>query len=175
MVYIIVIGILILAILFIVFKINSDKIKDLSIKNKEASASIELLLNKKLELLMAIVNEIESISDNKYKDELSIVTDENLESVDLNERLNEVYNRILEIVVFNAEIVLSDSGYTNLANAKKTTLELSGVEKYYNENATSYNSLISKLPNSLLKQIKKYKKLELYKTEKKEIFEMLQK
>jgi len=173
--YIIVSVLLIIAILVIVFKVSYDKITDLNIKITEGKETINVMLKKKLELILNIVNEIEEVSDNKYQDELVMTTEEELDSVELNKKLNNDYNKILEIVVYNAEVVLSDKGTKNLDEAKKLTLELIGVENYFNENAREYNKMLKRFPYSIIGKIKKYRKQGLYENEKKEIFEILKK
>ena len=173
--YIIVSVLLIIAILVIVFKISYDKITDCNIKITEGKETINIMLKKKLELILNLANEIEEVSDNKYQDELVMTTEEELDSLELNKKLNNDYNKILEIVVYNAEVVLSDKGTKNLDEAKKLTLELIGVENYFNENATSFNKMLKKFPYNIIGKLKKYRKQGLYENEKKEIFEILKK
>ncbi len=100
---------------------------------------------------------------------------EELDSISLNKKLNEYYYKIIEIVEYNVELVLSDDGNKNLKKLKKVTLELIGVEKYYNENAIIFNKLLKRFPNNILGKMKKYTKLETYDNSKKERFEMLNK
>ena len=118
---------------------------------------------------------MEAISDNKYNDEFNMSDSEELDSINLNKKLNEYYYKILEIVEYNVELVLSDDGSKNLKQLKKLTLELIGVEKYYNENAIIYNKLLRRFPNNIIGKMNKYSKLETYDNSKKERFEMLNK
>ncbi len=173
--YIIVSVLLIIAILVIIFKVSYDKLTDCNIKIVEGKETINVMLKKKLELILNIANEIEDVSDNKYQDELVMATEDELDSIELNKKLNNDYNKILEIVVYNAEVVLSDKGTKNLDEAKKLTLELIGVENYFNENATSYNKMLKRFPYNIIGKLKKYRKQGLYENEKKEIFEILKK
>lgn len=173
--YIIVTAVLIITILFIVFKVGYDKLSDSSIKITEGRETINVMLKKKLELTIKIVDEMEAISDNKYNDEFNMSDSEELDSINLNKKLNEYYYKILEIVEYNVELVLSDDGSKNLKQLKKLTLELIGVEKYYNENAIIYNKLLRRFPNNIIGKMKKYSKLETYDNSKKERFEMLNK
>ena len=151
--YIIVSVLLIIAILVIVFKVCYDKLTDCNIKIKEGTETINVMLKNKLELILKIANELEEISDNKYQDELVMTTEDELNSVELNKKLNNDYNKILEIVVYNAEVVLSDKGSKNLDVTKQLTLELIGVENYYNENATAYNKMLRKFPYNIIGKI----------------------
>ena len=173
--YIIVTVVLILTILFIIFKVGYDKLKDINIKVNEGKETIGVMLKKKLELIIKIVDEMEEISDNKYSDEFDMSKNDELDSINLNKTLNEYYYNILEIVEYNVELVLSDDGNKNLKELKKVTLELIGVEKYYNENAIMFNKLLKRFPNNILGKMKKLSKLETYDNSKKERFEMLNK
>jgi hypothetical protein len=173
--YIIVTVILIITILFIIFKVGYDKLNDSNIKTNEGKETINVMLNKKLELTIKIIDEMEEISDNKYNDEFNMSDSEELDSVSLNKKLNEYYYKIIEIVEYNVELVLSDDGNKNLKKLTKVTLELIGVEKYYNENAIIFNKLLKRFPNNILGKMKKYNKLETYDNSKKERFEMLNK
>ena len=173
--YIIVTVVLIITILFIIFKVGYDKLNDSNIKTTEGKETINVMLNKKLELTIKIIDEMEAISDNKYNDEFNMSDSKELDSISLNKKLNEYYYKIIEIVEYNVELVLSDDGNKNLKKLKKVTLELIGVEKYYNENAIIFNKLLKRFPNNILGKMKKYTKLETYDNSKKERFEMLNK
>ena len=67
-IFVIVLIIIVLAIIGIVLVVNYNKIQDAMIKISEAQENIDILLNKKIELITNINNIIESKNKNKKID-----------------------------------------------------------------------------------------------------------
>jgi len=163
----------ILAVMVILIKYNSDKLKDLMIKINEAEENINILVNKKIELILNINNCIEDKSLDIKVDNIDEITNKELNIYEQNRILNNCYNQILEIVDYNNNVILDDEEYKNVKRLKDISISLNGVQNYYNDNVNILNNYINKFPTNLITKSKKLKKRELFVNEKNEIFEIL--
>jgi len=173
--YIIITIVFIIGLFIVLLIADNDKLKEKYIKIKAANESIGSLLKKKLELCNKIVKYIDEKNDNDICKDVKISNAKELNSFELNEKLNNLYSKILEIVEYNKEVILDDDENKKVAKLKDLSLELLGAQKYYNENAESLNKLVGKIPYNLVSKFKGYKRVKLYENEKKEIFEILKK
>ena len=167
--------ILILVIIALILKSKADKIKDIVIKITEAEENINLLLNKKLELVININNYIEEKAEEEIVDDIGTMVNKELDSYEQNTMLNNCYDKILELIDYNNTIILDDDEYKDVKKLKEVATNLVGVENYFNDNATLLNDYIRKFPANIVSKSKKIKKKELYINEKSEIFEILKK
>jgi hypothetical protein len=167
--------ILILVIIAIILKSKSDKIKEILIKITEAEENISLLLGKKMELVININNYIEDKSEDKLFDDVGTIVNKELDSHEQNAMLNSCYDKILELVDYNNDVILDDEEYKDIKKLKEVSINLKGVENYYNDNINILNDYIGKFPNNIVAKSKKIKKREPYINEKSEIFEILKK
>ena len=168
----IIITVILIFVLIFLFILNKKrKIKDILLKVDEAEESIGNLLKKKGEAILTINEMIEEKSDKivvENKDEIK--EQENITKHDMNKILNGYFDKILEIVEYNNEVILDDEESIELAKLKNISLDLAGVQKYYNENITILNNYQKSFPTSLFTSSKKK---EPYINEKSEIFDIL--
>ena len=167
--------VLLIVIVILVLKSKSDKINDLLVKINEAEENIDLLIKKKLELVININNYIEDKSEETILEDVGDILNKELSSYEQNTMLNSCYNKILELVDYNNSIILPDEEYKDVKKLKDVSINLLGVEKYYNDNIKILNDYISGFPASVVAKSKKIKKKEPYTNEKSEIFEILKK
>lgn len=174
-IFIIISIIVILSIIGIVLVLNYNKIQIAMIKISEAQENIDILLNKKIELITNINNIIEDKNKNKKIDILENTASIVLNSFDLNKKLNEYNNKILEIVEYNKDVKFNDKEMNLVQELKKYNNDLLGAEKYYNDNVVEYNKLIKCFPSNIVSKIFRYKLKEFYSNETEEIFDILKK
>jgi len=172
----IIITILLVIGLFIVLLVSDNyKLNERFIKIKEANESVSILLKKKLEGCNKIVKIIDEKNDNELCKDYKVNNSKELSNFELNEKVNNLYNRIIEIVDYNKDVILDDDETKKLNKLKDLNLELLGTQKYYNENATDMNKLVGRIPYNIVSKFKGYKRVKLYENTKKEIFEILKK
>ena len=172
----ILITILLVVGLFIVVLISDNfKLNERYIKIKEANENISILLKKKLEGCNKIVKIIDEKNEDELCKEFKINNSKDLSNFELNDKVNDLYNRIIEIVDYNKDVILDDDETKKLNKLKDLNLELLGVQKYYNENAKDMNKYVGRIPYNLVAKFKGYKRVKLYENTKKEIFEILKK
>ncbi len=161
--------ILIGVILVLVYK---NKYNFLYIKVNEADNNLDILLQKKEEILLKIVNILE---DAKIKDIPEVIK---LKSMRISH--HDLYQ---ELATMTTEIWKLIDDYEDKLDFKKLdTLidklnenenDLRAALKYYNDNGEKIELLAHKFPTNLIKIFSHYQDIETYKIEKKESFEIL--
>ncbi len=167
-------GIILLIIISLLLT-NGYKLKSLDIKIEEAEKNAAEILKEKYDLLVSV----DSIMKSKDKEDLFLNLDSidlsKLSNLELNKELSKYDKTIVELTDYNKEIVYDENEEQIFENLIKSNINRLAVEKYYNDNVTKFNKLLSKFPSSIIAKFKKYSKKELFENEKEEIFEILKK
>ncbi len=174
MIYVIIGGIIVLIILIcvIIVLVYKNKYNFLYIKVKEADNNLDILLQKKEEILLKIVPILEEA---KIKDIPEVIK---LKSKKLNH--HEMYR---ELMSMTSEILKIIDDYEERLDFKKLDAlvdklnenenDLRAALKYYNDNGEEIVYLSHKFPTNLIKTFSHYQDIETYKLEKRETFEIL--
>lgn len=174
MIYVIIGGIIVLIILIcvIIVLVYKNKYNFLYIKVKEADNNLDILLQKKEDILLKIVPILEEA---KIKDIPEVIK---LKSKKLNH--HEMYR---ELMSMTSEILKIIDDYEERLDFKKLDAlvdklnenenDLRAALKYYNDNGEEIVYLSHKFPTNLIKTFSHYQDIETYKLEKRETFEIL--
>ena len=174
MIYAIIGGIVVLIILICVIMVlvYKNKYNFLYIKVKEADNNLDILLQKKEEILLKIIPILEEA---KIKDIPEVIK---LKSKRLNH--HELYQELMDMTT---EILKIIDDYEDKLDFKKLDAlvdklnenenHLRAALKYYNDNGEEIIYLSHKFPTNLIKTFSHYQDIETYKLEKREAFEIL--
>ena len=174
MIYAIIGGIVVLIILICVIMVlvYKNKYNFLYIKVKEANNNLDILLQKKEEILLKIIPILEEA---KIKDIPEVIK---LKSKRLNH--HELYQELMDMTT---EILKIIDDYEDKLDFKKLDAlvdklnenenDLRAALKYYNDNGEEIIYLSHKFPTNLIKTFSHYQDIETYKLEKRETFEIL--
>lgn len=174
MIYVVIGGIVVLIVLIcvIVVLVYKNKYNFLYIKVKEADNNLDILLQKKEEILLKIVPILEEA---KIKDIPEVIK---LKSKKLNH--HEMYR---ELMSMTSEILKIIDDYEEMLDFKKLDAlvdklnenenDLRAALKYYNDNGEEIIYLSHKFPTNLIKTFSHYQDIETYNLEKRETFEIL--
>ena len=174
MIYAIIGGVILLIILIciIMVLIYKNKYNFLYIKVKEADNNLDILLQKKEEILLKIIPILEEA---KIKDIPEVIK---LKSKRLNH--HELYQELMDMTT---EILKIIDDYEDKLDFKKLDAlvdklnenenDLRAAIKYYNDNGEEIIYLSHKFPTNLIKTFSHYQDIETYKLEKRETFEIL--
>lgn len=176
--YYVVVAICALVMIFIMFEINFyNKFQLLLIKIHESLNNIDILFEKKYNLLERSVNIIKE-SDKKYKDidvlnNLVKKKSQKIDRFELNHELTVALREYYSLLDLDKKLT-ENSALKNI-NEDLTDIDndLNAAKKYYNDNIVLYNNLISSIPSNLVAIIFKYKKKAFFKEEKIETLEIL--
>ncbi len=176
--YYLIVGLIALLIIFIMFEINNyNKFQMLNTKISEAFNSMDILFEKKANLLERAVNIIKE-NNEQYKEEIML------------DNLTKIKNQTLSRFELNHELMLGFRDYkglldldTNLAGLgalkgineelENIDSDLNASKKYYNDNVVLFNNLVKCFPSNIVAKLCKCKKMELFKEEKIETLEIL--
>ena len=174
MIYAIIGGIVVLIILICVIMVlvYKNRYNFLYIKVKEADNNLDILLQKKEEILLKIVPILEEA---KIKDIPEVIK---LKSKRINH--HELYQELMNMT---SEILKLIDDYEDKLDFKKLDAlvdklnenenDLRAALKYYNDNGEEIIYLSHKFPTNLIKTFSHYQDIETYKIEKREPVEIL--
>ena len=176
--YYVIVAICALIMIFVMIEIGFyNQFQLLKIKISEAFNNIDILFEKKLNLLERTVTIIKE-NNKKYKDaqlldNLVKIKNKKLSRFDLNHELTialREYHSLLDLDKKLSEIEALKNINEDLIDIDN---DLNAAKKYYNDNIVLYNNLVSSIPSSIVAYLFHYKKEEFFKEEKIETLEIL--
>ena len=171
MIYLI-IGLVLLVILLLVinFLYYKNKFNFYFLKVEEADNNIELILEKKTEILLKMAK----IIDKDMEKELEELKKKEISKHQCYIELSSLGNKLLKEA--DAEEYESNKKLNNLIGRfDDNECDLKGSLKYYNDNAVEINNYIHKFPSNIVSLFSHFKELDIYKIEKRESFAILSK
>ena len=171
MIYLI-LGLILLVILLLVinFLYYKNKFNFYFLKVEEADNNIELILEKKIEILLKIAK----IIDKDMEKELEEIKKKEISKHQCYIELSSLGNKLLKEA--DAEEYESNKKLNNLIGRfDDNECDLKGSLKYYNDNAVEINNYIHKFPSNIVSLFSHFKELDIYKIEKRESFAILSK
>lgn len=171
MIYLI-LGLVLLVILLLVinFLYYKNKFNFYFLKVEEANNNIELILEKKIEILLKIAK----IIDKDMEKELEELKKKEISKHQCYIELSSLGNKLLKEA--DAEEYESNKKLNNLIGRfDDNECDLKGSLKYYNDNAVEINNYIHKFPSNIVSLFSHFKELDIYKIEKRESFAILSK
>ena len=171
MIYLI-IGLVLLVILLLVinFLYYKNKFNFYFLKVEEADNNIELILEKKIEILLKIAK----IIDKDMEKELEEFKKKEISKHQCYIELSSLGNKLLKEA--DAEEYESNKKLNNLIGRfDDNECDLKGSLKYYNDNTVEINNYIHKFPSNIVSLFSHFKELDIYKIEKRESFAILSK
>lgn len=171
MIYLI-LGLVLLVILLLVinFLYYKNKFNFYFLKVEEADNNIELILEKKIEILLKIAK----IIDKDMEKELEGFKKKDISKHQCYIELSSLGNKLLKEA--DAEEYESNKKLNNLIGRfDDNECDLKGSLKYYNDNAVEINNYIHKFPSNIVSLFSHFKELDIYKIEKRESFAILSK
>ena len=172
---IIIIGIIVVIIMLFIalFIIADNKFKLANIKIDKANEDIDLYLQKKRELLERSRPIIKKeLKKDNFMDDLNDKNDE-IDNFQNHLVLKKCYNELFKSLDENEKLFKSKTLVKILEDLNDNEENIVGAIKFYNDTVVDFNKLVVTFPSKVVAVFKKYKKLEFYNNEKREIFEIL--
>ncbi len=170
-----ILGIIVLvALLSLIFVVYHNKFKISIIKMEEAENNIDLLLQKKLDLLKRAKPIV--IKELKLDFFLDAIENDNIDELnhfELNELLKKSFNEFFQILDENEKLFKSEALVRIIEELNSNEVELVAAVKFYNDTVVTFNQLIVSFPSNIIRLFFRYKKKEFYNHEKREIYEIL--
>lgn len=148
---------LILAIVFLLTKVLTNKINIIKIKITKAEKKLTDLLKEKFELTLKeidFLNDKKNFDENLYHSFLNIDL-KNITLNNLNDLQNEADNNI-KVYLSQNEKLINHKDFRELnKELNNLNITINATRKYYNENAKEFNKVIKKFPTSIVAKMKK--------------------
>ena len=174
MIYAIMGGVIVLIILICVIMVlvYKNRYNFLYIKVKEADNNLDILLQKKEEILLKIVPILEKA---KIKDipEIIKLKSKRIDHYELYNELGEMTNEILKIIDDYEDKLDYDELDPLVEMLNVNENDIRATIKYYNDNGEEINFLAHKFPANIVKFFSHYESINTYKLQKRETFEIL--
>lgn len=135
-----------------------NKIKIYVLKINSADNEIDELLRKKYDIFNKISLEIKEIDkNNNINIELEQLKEKELSSFEFERNLKDIESKIYSFKTDNNKIK-KDSSINDLwHNIVNINTKIDASKKYYNDNITKYNSIVSKFPTKIISIILRLK------------------
>lgn len=155
--------------------IGKNKIVFSKIKIDEAESNIDVYLNKKKDLL----DRARPILKKELKIDDVLVNIDNIEKSDFNHfkinlLLHNTYLELLNIVDENEKLLKSKTIVGILDDLDSNEEDRIGCIKFYNDSVSTYNNLVSGFPTNIIAFFSKYKKMDYYSDDEKEMYQILE-
>lgn len=161
---------------FITSFVYYQKFQYFIIRMEEAENNVDILLQKKIEIISKLIPTIqEKTKEKDFLDDFSKIRGENRDHFEMNEFLKNSHVEIIKVIGEYEKLLKEPEFINNIEIFEDNEEELTASIKYYNDNAVDFNGLITSFPSNIIRLFLHFKRKELYSTEKKEIFEILNK
>lgn len=165
--------IVIISALLFIYVLIHNKFQLAIIKIEKAEDDIDLYLQKKTELLertKPIIQKELKVKD--FMEELNDSVDE-ANHFEKHNMLKILYNELFKTIDENEKLLKSDSLVSILEELNNNEENIVGAIKFYNDTVVEFNRLVVSFPSNVIGFLKRYKKMQFYNNEKREIFEIL--
>lgn len=176
--YYIIVAVVAFIMIFIMVEVSYyNKFQLLRIKVSEAFNNIDILFEKKLNLLERCIHIIKD-SNKKYKDialldNLVKIKNQKVDRFELNRELTLALREYYSILDLDKKLAEMES----LKNINEDLIDidndLNAAKRYYNDNVVLHNNLVRCFPSSIVAKLFHYQKQEFFKEEKIETLEIL--
>lgn len=148
---IILILIILIAITTILIALLYNKIKTQILKINCVESKIDEALRDKYDLITKLIAEVEKDkkNENNFKD-IDKIKDENLSSFEFERKLADIEKEIYSIKNDNVNLQKNSAFTETWYEMCNINSKIKGDVKYYNDNISIYNNLVSKFPSKLI-------------------------
>lgn len=165
--------IVVISALSFIYVLIHNKFQLAIIKIEKAEDDIDLYLQKKKELLERTKPIIQKeLKAKDFMDNLDDSVDE-VNHFEKHNMLKILYNELFKTLDENEKLLKSDSLVSILEDLNNNEENIVGAIKFYNDTVVEFNRLVVSFPSNVIAFFKRYKKLQFYNNEKREIFEIL--
>lgn len=166
--------IVVIALILLIIVIFHNKFQFAIIKIDEAENNIDILLEKKFDLLKRCRPIIKKeLKLKNFLDDLEEINTNQINHFEFHDVLRSNYNELFKFLDDNEKLYKNKSLVEILDNINDNEIDLVAAIKFYNDNVTLFNQLIISFPSNIIRLFFGYKKKDFYNNEKREIYEIL--
>ena len=170
-----ILGIMIaISLVLLIITIYYNKFNFAIIKIIEAENNIDILFDKKKELLertRAIIKK--ELKLKEFLEDIEYLNETTINHFEMNNSLKSLHNELNKTLDENEKLYKSEALLSIVEEINSNEEAILGSTKFYNDNVVIFNQLVVSFPSSLVALLWRYKKKEFYNNEKKEMYEIL--
>ena len=149
--------IIFIAIILIIYAYLYNKIKNQILRINKAESEIDESLRNKYDIITKLIAEITQVDKNvKVFKNIDKIKDEELSSFEFERKLYDLESQIYSIKNENTKLQKSKIMNELWYEIININTKIKAEKKYYNENTTIYNSLVTKFPSKIIAILLKY-------------------
>ena len=147
-----------ICIIIAVYTFIYNKFQDVIIRINEVEASIDTNLRKKYDNINRSVSIIKANIDVKSDvfDEIIKLRSRKISNFDLDRKLVQAYNELLNVREENKKTIKSDEVDKIFKQLKEIDMKLDTYRDYYNANIVKYNKMVKSFPTNIVALMCKY-------------------
>lgn len=164
----------VISIVLLFITIFYNKFRFAIIKIEEAENNIDILFEKKIQLLERTRPIIKKeLKLKEFLEDIEFLHETQINHFEMNNSLKNLHNELNKILDEHEKLYKSESLTSIIEEINSNEEAILGSTKFYNDNVVIFNQLVSGFPSSLVGIFWGYKKKEFYNNEKKEMYEIL--
>lgn len=144
------------------------------IKIDEAENNIDILFDKKIQLLERARTIIKKeLKLKEFLEDIDFLSESSINHFEMNNSLKNIHCELNKTLDEHDKLFKSEALLSVIEEIRANEEEILGSTKFYNDNVVIFNQLIDSFPSNLVAIIFRYKRKEFYNNEKKEMYEIL--
>lgn len=149
----------ILGVLAIIYVVFYNKLQTANTKIQQAESIIDDTLRDKYDAMVKINAVYKSLGKSKkdYLKALDELKEQKITNFDLDRKLSEIHNTILQMKNDIQELQTNKDFKENMSSIKKADEKLSAAKTYYNKYTNNQNELVRTFPSNIIARIHGYK------------------
>lgn len=174
MLYIILGIIIVISLFLLIITVYYNKFNFTIIKIAEAENNIDILFEKKIQLLeraRAIVKK--ELKLKEFLEDIDFLNETTINHFEINNSLKNLHSELNRVLDEHEKLYKSESLLSIIEEISSNEEFILGSTKFYNDNVVIFNQLVGSFPSSIVALLWRYKKKEFYNNEKKEMYEIL--
>lgn len=165
---------LVIIIIILTIIISYNKFSFTIIKIEEAENNIDVLFEKKIELLERTRPIIKKeLKLKEFLEDIDFLHESQINHFEMNDSLKTFHNELNKIIDEHEKLLKSESLSALVDEINRNEEAILGSTKFYNDNVVVFNQLVGSFPSNVVALLWRYKKKEFYNNEKKEMYEIL--
>ena len=170
----IIIGVIVvISFISFILVIYNNKFELANIKIDKAEEDIAIYLKNKFDLLQRTRPIVKKALRTKtFMEDLDTIPVD-LGNLKTHITLKKIYNELFKAMDEHEKLYKSEALLKILDELNNNEEDIIGAIKFYNDTVVDYNKLVVSFPSNIIALFKRYKKLDFYNNEKREIFEIL--
>lgn len=174
MLYTVLGAVIVISIILMIITIYYNKFRFAIIKIEEAESNIEILFEKKIQLLERTRPIIKKeLKLKEYLDDIEFLNESQINHFEMNNSLKELHSELNKILDEHEKLYKSEALLSIIEELNSNEEAILGSTKFYNDNVVIFNQLVSGFPSNLVALLWRYKRKDFYNNEKKEMYEIL--